>query len=369
MSIPVSTLDTTSLTTGQTGTISLKNVGMSAAPANYQTPPNIQFYNESGVGFLITFQQGGNSFFLPAGAWNTVPLTPGESGINWTVKYVLQNQPVAQLITVYFFPGENVPSVGTLGNSPLAISGAVQTTSVQTLQNDGNPANTQIIEATQSGGPASNVSIDNTGNMTLKQWVSSVQTTLVNILAGQANGNVNIHFSDANHGTQVEGFLNVLGVSNFDSGNLLTTGAGVLNFLASLNTLTGSTNGSLVYWQPTIGNLQIFIIKANAYRNATGVRQAITLPTAYQYGAFGWIGTILNTTGSSKCYFYNGGTGGTLLSVNQIGIGTGGNAGGFTVNTFAPTCNFFEINTAWDTIQFDGSLTANGSGWCIFIGR
>lgn len=246
MSIPVSTLNTTGLTVGQTGTISLHNVGMSAAPATYSSPAHLQFYNESGIGFLITFQQGANSFFLPAGAWNTVPITPGESGVNWIVTYVLQNQPVAQLITVYYSPGENVPSVGTLGNSPLAISGAVTTTGVQTLTNDGNPANTQVIESTVSGGANSNVSIDNSGNMALKQWASSTLTTLLQVIAGGAAGTSNVLVSDAARQCEIVGKLLCDLAVTISSGGLTINGGGlsVVGGTTSLDNGAVTTDGS-----------------------------------------------------------------------------------------------------------------------------
>jgi hypothetical protein len=169
---------------GQTGSVSLQSAQITAYAGSATNPAHLQLYNESGVGFRLSFTTGGSQYFLPAGGWLTVPLTPGESTLNYVVAYVMQSQPVSQLEVLYFAPGETVTSVGTLGNSPIGISGAVTTSSVQTLSNEGNPVNTLVIDM----GPSGNAQI-------IEFWndhflLSVVQSGVVhNVLRGQVTGN------------------------------------------------------------------------------------------------------------------------------------------------------------------------------------
>ena len=99
-------------------------------------------------------------------------------------------------------------------------------TSANSVQNDGNVSGTSIIEATQSGAPSSTVSIDNAGNVLLKQYVAATLTTLVQIIAGAANGASNIKLSDALH--QVEVLGNLLCDGNMTAtGGLTAAGGGI----------------------------------------------------------------------------------------------------------------------------------------------
>lgn len=113
-------------------------------PKNLATA-NIRYYNESGAG-LSARTNTGYEFKIPAGAWPTIKIGPKDTHIDFTVSYVLPNAPVSLLEATYFAPGEDPTPAPPLGNSPIGITGGVQTSSVQTLSNEGNAAGTQVID-------------------------------------------------------------------------------------------------------------------------------------------------------------------------------------------------------------------------------
>lgn len=147
MSIALPSVSLASVSVGQTGIVDLKNTGVDANPSRIGTPAHLMIYNESGVGLIISFLVGQASFHLPAGGWLPVVLQPGESQVKWAVEYVLNvvgGAPVSQLLVTYYAPNEPMPPVPQLGNSP--IGGSVGTSSIQSLSNEGNPANQLVID-------------------------------------------------------------------------------------------------------------------------------------------------------------------------------------------------------------------------------
>lgn len=128
-------------------------------------------------------------------------------------------------------------------NGNLTVAGSFSAGSLQatTLVNDGAASSTQVIEAKQSGSSGSNVSIDNSGNMTLKQYVAATLTTIFQTIANAANGTSNVKLSDGNHQCEVLGSLLVDAATTL-SGSLTVTGASTLNSslsVAGTSTLTG----------------------------------------------------------------------------------------------------------------------------------
>jgi hypothetical protein len=138
---------------------------------------------------------------------------------------------------------------------------------------------------------------------------------------------------------------------------------------AAVGTLTGTTSGSVIYFQPMIGNLLVTICQAQNYNNTTSTRQHITLPHAYTRGGPCFIGGILNPTTTKGCYFYNGGTSGTLLNCAQQLWGGSSAGGTLNVVTQAKCVNWYEVLGAADTIEFDGNLGGNSNGWLLMFGN
>jgi hypothetical protein len=229
MSYPLPVIDlATAAPTDPPKTVDWQQISVqSARPGN--TGPHLMLYNESGCGLQITFNTT-EGIVLPAGGWIAHELNPNCTSFTYTVLYVLPNAPVTKLIIVYYEPYEEVPSVPILGNSPVGIGGSVSTTSIQTLTNDGNPANTQIIEAKQSGSSGSNVSIDNSGNEIIREWTGSVLNTIRQTIANAVAGtDVIILGKVGNFFTHILGKLTVDGAANFhaDPVTLDATAAGI----------------------------------------------------------------------------------------------------------------------------------------------
>jgi hypothetical protein len=137
---------------------------------------------------------------------------------------------------------------------------------------------------------------------------------------------------------------------------------------AAAGSLVGTTAGSITYFQPLVGNMIVTIAQANNYNNTSTTRQHFTLPNVYTRGGFCFIGGILNPTTTKGCYFYSGGTSGTLLSCAQQLLGGSGAGGTLNLVTQAKCVNIYEVLGAADTIEFDGNLGGPSNGWLLFAG-
>ena len=120
-------------------------------PLSQDNKAHIALFNESGCGLSYVINASGHGEFLPAGAWVTTDLEPDDSNIEFTVTYTLPNPPVSQLNGVYYTPGELRPPSYALGNSPIGIGGSVQTSSVQTLSQEGQASGLLTIDIGDTG--------------------------------------------------------------------------------------------------------------------------------------------------------------------------------------------------------------------------
>jgi hypothetical protein len=152
MSIQLPTVDLTGAIVGQKFTVDFTafvkfnpqgilrgGLGALNMPNSSGISPNahLEVFNESGCGLDATMKASGITFYVPAGKWGTANIAPNDSTCELKVRYILPNPPVSLLTPVYYEPGEEIPSGYTLGNSPIGIGGTVQTSSVQTLSNEG----------------------------------------------------------------------------------------------------------------------------------------------------------------------------------------------------------------------------------------
>lgn len=138
MSIPLPTVNLAGVNVGQVGFVSFANIGIGAGgvssnPSVTKNAGTVLIFNESGSGLLINFKTSQSGFYLPAGAWQPVPLLAGEQGFTWTILYNLPSPPVTLLLVSYYYPNEPIPPQPTLGNSPIGIGGTVQTASPLTF--------------------------------------------------------------------------------------------------------------------------------------------------------------------------------------------------------------------------------------------
>jgi hypothetical protein len=162
-------------------------------------------YNESNISLQFSFQSGATAY-VPA--W-TALLFHGPFGsvnVSWEHQTILTgagNAPLSQVVVETYACNEPVPGTypaplvrqTNIGNSvPLS-------TSATSISNDGNSANTSVVEATVSGDSGSAVSITNNG-------VVAIGTT-------------------ANKGS-----ITLKGTLSTDNGSLTTDGTGILSAVA-----------------------------------------------------------------------------------------------------------------------------------------
>jgi hypothetical protein len=214
MSIPIPNVDLSSAVVGTTGIIDLSRVGVGAGgvssnPVTIARPSHLWMFNDSGCTLTCTFGQTGNGFKLPAGGWTTIDLPPGEFQIKWVVDFVLTNAPISLLMSTYYGPNENLPASYTLGNSP--IGGAVQATgggvvTADHLINTGNAASgSSIISIRETGATGDQINADNQGNFLVQDYVASILTTILRVIAGGGAGSVDVLIGDTTRQIQLNG--------------------------------------------------------------------------------------------------------------------------------------------------------------------
>ncbi len=377
--IPV---DLSTATVGTTGDINIPTV---TSGEGY----HLLLFNESGCGLKLRFLQSDDTDNIPAGGWRKYPLIPGETTVTWTVIYVLPNAPVSLLIGTTYKPGEEVPDIGTLGNSPIAIGGTVNTVggTASSIQNDGNAAGTRIMEATVAGDGPSAVILTNDAQFTLGDTAHkgsmSMQGSLNMVGSGAGNGNVNI-----NNGLRFYNNVSVLRLFALilaASGNpsiLTSADNGQLDILKSdQSTLlarfdetagmhiysalnldptglvdNGSTSGTATLYQLLVGNVKLVVILQDNFRNG-GAAINRALPTAFTKRALCWGSNLAGLS------FLSGGNAITFAQYTGIG------AGGFT-NTQVTAFTSSTLNelSAFDTIQYSGGNGSAHNGVMVIIG-
>jgi hypothetical protein len=163
--------------------------------------------NESPMGLVLTFADGSQAVLPPF--WARAYKMPVPGGpVDWTQQY---NLPIASspLFTVQGEGYEpNEVDMSQLAQGPLNrqsnIGNSIPvSTTVSQVVNDGNPANTVVVEATQSGASGSNVVIENDGSLTIKDGT----TTLTNLIQLVALATTAIILGAAGRDTQVAGNL------------------------------------------------------------------------------------------------------------------------------------------------------------------
>jgi hypothetical protein len=178
-------------------------------PATVNPCGKIILFNESPAGILLQFNTG-DTGILPPYYFRSFEV-PAPGFIQWSRIYTIQSggSPIS---TVFGESYERIeakarPSVeGPLNRQSNIGNPLTLTTAADSVANDGNIAGTSIVEATQISGPASNVSIDNTGAATFREYIAGVLTQLFRIIPGNATP---IELAAADRLTQVLGGLQV----------------------------------------------------------------------------------------------------------------------------------------------------------------
>lgn len=339
MSYNLPTVDMSVFSVGQGSQIKLNTVRGKVAfdPAHASDPAHLRIFNESGSTIQITSDDGSIQDYIPAGAWPTYEVDQTISYITFTVIAVMQNPPIQLLLPVFYVPGEKVPETPTLGNSP--ISGVAQTSSIQTLSNEGSAANLLVIDM---GDTAFNqlVALFNDGHALWAVDQSGVkhQVIKINIAGnplqlGQAGDIVEIL-----GGEKVDQTFESVGNATFD-GTATVTG---------VTTATGGVNTGTIR-DNTTGAAQITLVTAGMT-----IPNKVTLsasPAADSAGPINFTtgGGANNaiTRGGLEVLAYNATNGDTEVK----GTATGGRvllstSDGFTLQVQAGAAGGVQINTA-----------------------
>lgn len=168
--------------------------------------PTLRLHNESGSGLSCRLNTSGQSFNLPAGGWQDCFPTAGDNELDCTVLYVLPSPPVTLLLSTYYYPGETVPPVTTLGNSPIGIGGTVTTVGgvASSIANDNNAPTTPIVEATATGSPSSNVIMDNAGNDKRGVMIAGTLFKIFQLIANPPAASTEVLLGTGQNGNIVE---------------------------------------------------------------------------------------------------------------------------------------------------------------------
>jgi hypothetical protein len=343
MSIKLPTIDITGFGVGSTTSFNLKNVGLIAVPSiRGDNKPILQIFNDSGVGFAAVTHTEQHGFNLPAGAWRNVALIAGEISVDFVAEYVLPNPPVSKLMATYYAPGEVPDPIGTLGNSP--IGGGVQTSSVQTLSNEGGGAGIEVIDI----GTSTTAKLLDIFN---DHFVWSVQQTLVahQVLKGQTSGNP-LQIGQAGDVTEILGQLSV--------DQALTALAAIFPNIAG-TTVAGGVAGTATFWEPLQGSaLKIAIVFQSGYRTG-GSAQDFVFPTGFTNGC------IFIVSDSDTFIFKSGAT--TRSPVILTALAVGGGTATSTTNVASNSIGF--LGQSFDTIEINALAGSNHTGFILCIGN
>ena len=237
-------LDPITITNGASATINLPR-----SP----TYGMAQIGNESPYPLRVSIP--GHNFWVPAGGWGPLDLTVFgfQSTITLTPQLISSslNPPSTVALVNLYAPKEPLIDFAPFVRLNNIGNGVITTSAVTAVQNDGNPAGTQVLEATPAGQPSSAFFFDNSGNITWRTLSVNVWTTMLSIVAGSAVAAATALFS-----------------------TLVEIGSGSLNKL-SMHDLGGNTNEAGVISSGTFATLAAptgILQRYNSYSDGTNDR-------------------------------------------------------------------------------------------------
>lgn len=338
MSIQLTPVDLTSAVTGTSGNVKFPIPGISGQN------PSVRIYNESGCELQVTFSNG-SSDFIPAGAWPVFEIDPTVTGYSFVVSGVIPNAPISTLNTIYYYPGDPIPSNMVLGNSPIGITGSVSTAS-NSLSNEGNAVGTEVIDI---GTAANNKLIDIFND----HFIWKVEQTGVahQVMKGQTSGNP-LQLG------QSSDVLEVLSKLTLDD---ILTVAGALFFNVAGISTNGSTSGTSLLTEPFQGTaLKVVKIFQNNFRNGAAGSTNVALPTAFTEGC------LFVTSNVAGFALLASGVAITITDITSLatGGGTGTNASPSQINSWC----IGGAPAAFDTVQYTGNNGSAHTGHALLVG-
>jgi hypothetical protein len=253
---------------------------------------NVLLANESSVSLILTVNE--SRFRCPPWMLIKIPLVEITQIIYWQQEVILTNAasaPISLVLVDGWTPDEEI---GTGYPIPLVrntnVGGVVNTATVESLINDGNPPNTQVIETTPSDQVTSAFVLDNEGNLTLRTVNSGVWSIILQIVEGTMGGAASAVF----HGTA--DVASSVAAANVAAGTLAS---GV--HLSAIN-----SDGGKITSDGSLGNLTVNALVATGSKN-NGV------------GNYGLATTFAISTDNKQ--FATDGSGNIVTVGNILGVG------------------------------------------------
>jgi hypothetical protein len=352
MSVTLPLISTIGLVAGSAGQIPVRtdatNWNVSGQSNKAAT---IRFLNESGCGLKVWTDTNQINEYLGAGGWADYQLDQGTLYLNWSIQYTIPNPPTNYFMLTFYSPGEKVPPMATLGNSPIGGGTSTTVAASNTLTNETNTSPTLVIDIGQVAN-TNLINIYSDGSFTWTILVGGVTHTL---MKGSITGNP-LQLGKSGDIAEVMGNLTVDG--NTISQNIDAYGAsGVNSHAGNITALNGSniiTNSGYFSggsYHDTAGNDGLVITPGTITRLQNATEVAFQVPassTIFSAKSFG----LLFQAGK-YIQFSNGAT---LVGVSSFTGAAGGTFNhGFGGSPFYISCNTTAVGS--ETFGYDTVTT------------
>lgn len=354
---------------------SAKTTDMFQATFSGQNGGKLSLWNESNVGLFVAWKDSGRDHqdYLPP--WTAILInicSTSSLKFTWTQALILSSggPPASKVIVVQYLSYENVSTAFPI---PLArqtnVGNALNlATSTSLLQNDGNAAGTQIIEATPSTDAGSAVTMDNDGVTKLGNTANSRNAKLTvqgtsgtSMVVDPTQGN-DVVLSQTGKSVDILGQLIVTqnlvadALTFLDNNAIQTDGAGRLELNQGAKQVSNGTSGTVSFYCPLWGSgLKVLVLVFNGFADNISAH-TFALPSTISWG-FWANGNI----GVGRIQFQSGGVSQTLSQISAIGSGNGSSVG----VTNAGSNAIGQLVSTVDTVFI--ATSAQGASSSIFV--
>lgn len=157
----------------------------------------------------LKMQQQNGTLLLPARSQKPVVLFGQSVTVGWSQPIATVNPAGPQALYFEIFDYSELQAGELAFIAPASISGVAQVGTISSVQNDGNPAGTTVVEATVQGDSTSAVSLTNDGSLTLGHLAPNerdgqlqlIGNSVVGFVADSANPGVLIQIPPSSTGT------------------------------------------------------------------------------------------------------------------------------------------------------------------------
>jgi|GEM_PF-3894187 len=315
-------------------------------------------YNESSINVALDFLNG-NQCVIHANEARIVVLDGNTGEIHWFQHSVVAviGSSISLFIMELYGGSEEVEGTypisltrTTITGNPSGVTTTVTSTQ-NTIVNDGAAAATSIVEATQATSTGSNVSITNSGNAYIAEYVTSVYQKIFQVIAGATIG---IILGATNRAVQIVGdlfFKGTLGVvvvgDILDGGS---TGTTYIKVRGAAGSIILQANGVQMMQIDSTGSIGI-VSARDLIDVGTGVQ-------TYFKGRGTNAGAILQAQGTGKTTLVSGGQNSIVCDgANGTAFLGGTTIGNTGIGTFSKVNFTTGSITEWKTFSGTGNAT------------